>query len=99
LKREEKLVDTDVALHWFAAIASVVKNRARGLPSKLALRLAAAKSPAECQRLLEAEVDLVFAPFQKLDDRRGLVAGVEYTDCENDADEQTDGEHDVAVTN
>jgi phage terminase Nu1 subunit (DNA packaging protein) len=79
-ERAGQMVDVDVALRWFASIASVIKQRARGMPSKLAMRLAGTKDPLEVQRILETEIEEIFAPAEKLKDRRGLVAGVGYDD-------------------
>jgi len=56
-KREGKLIDADQILLAHQKVFSTLRSNLRGIPRKLASRLAAAKKEAECERLLAEAID------------------------------------------
>jgi len=56
-KREGKLVDADEILLAHHKVWSTLRSNLRGIPRKLASRLAAAKKEAECERLVAEAID------------------------------------------
>jgi hypothetical protein len=56
-KREGKLIDADQILLAHQKVWSTLRSNLRGLPRKLAGRMAAAKKEVECERLMAEGID------------------------------------------
>jgi DNA-directed RNA polymerase specialized sigma54-like protein len=70
-KREGKLIDADQVLLAHQKVFSTLRANLRGIPRRLASRLAAAKKEAECERLITEAIDAalkrtVEKPFGKV---------------------------------